>query len=177
MTVVDLSYAVKSGPKEKDPSMTLGLSLKGWVVAWATARDGQVVKCGLLRVPERIEQRKLPPSERAAMAFRALVEIAHEEGVALVVQENQKSPTGPIWTLPAILAVAQRCGYTEVGDQWMDALGVDKKSLRSWATVALGAPPQDEAVPRAMGIALMGSELLRRAPRANPHPPGDPPPR
>lgn len=168
MTVVDLSYAAKQGPKEKDPKLTLGLAVKGWVIAWATAKEGQVVKCGLLRVPERLEQRKLPPSERAAMAFRALVEISHEEGVVLVVQENQKAPAGPIWNLPAVLAVSQRCGYTEVGDQWMNALGVDKKSLASWATAALGSAPQDESVPRAMGIALMGSELLKRAANA-PH--------
>jgi hypothetical protein len=170
MTVVDLSSAVKQGQKEKDPKMTLGLAVKGWVVAWATAREGQVVKCGLFRVPERLEQRKLPSSERAAMAFRALVEIALQESPVLVVQENQKAPAGPIWNLPPILAVTQRCGYTEVGDQWMEALGVDRKSLRSWATVALGSAPQDESVPRAMGIALMGSELLKRASHASPPP-------
>ena len=44
----------------------------------------------------------------------------------------------------------------------MEAIKVDKKSLNSWASLALGKPPEHDVVSQAMGLAAVGSQEFAR---------------
>lgn len=157
MSVVDLSYASR-----KPENLTiLGLGIKGWMCGWATGQNGHPIRCGFLRVPDREEGEIVPPTRRVAMLFRALLDVCAKETVGFIMQEHQKSPTGPLWAVPAILSISTSCRYSELRD-WMQALDVDERNLRSWATVALGQPPEHELVSQAMGIAAVGSREVQK---------------
>ena len=156
MSVTDLSYARK---RPGDRPRTLAIETRGWGCGWAVFEGDRPVDCGRASARDHVEGKPVPQSHRVAGLFRNLLQIAGEREVGFVVSEVKVRP-GPVWMLPPLLAVAIECRFAELRD-WQTQLGLDAKSLRSWATVILGKPPEDELMTFALGMAAVASKLFR----------------
>lgn len=156
---VDLSYAKK--PAGGEPA-SLALDTRGWAVGWAVVTGDRPGDCGMLAARDHYHGKPIPPSHKMAGLFRNLLMLGIKHQCDLVVAEVKGKP-GPIWMLPSLVAVALNARYGELKD-WHAELGLDAKSLRSWATVLLGKPPEDELVASALGLGAVASRLRQRDP-------------
>jgi len=156
---VDLSYAKKGGPSG-ERNTTLALDTRGWSVAWAVVIGDRPGDCGMVAARDHVQGKPVPPSHKIAGLYRTVLELGLRHEVDLVVTEMKSKP-GPIWMLPSLAAVALNSRYGELRD-WMGDLGLDAKSLRSWATVLLGKPPEDDLVASALGLAAVAARLRSR---------------
>ena len=159
MAIPDLSYAKK---KDNEKPAILAIETRGWMVGWALAVENQPGDCGRLAARDHIDGKPVPASQRVAGVFRGLLNLALEHHVDLIVSEHKSKP-GPLWAIPPILAAALQARYGELSD-WMAELGMDSKQLRSWATVVLGKPPEDEILSAALGMAAAASRVRHREP-------------
>jgi hypothetical protein len=158
MSAVDLSYAKKL-PPEKGP-VTLAIDTRGWAAGWALVEGETPVNAGFLSPHDHMDGRPVPPSHKVAGVFQNLIKIAVEAGIDMVVVEAKSKP-GPIWTVGPLVAVATRARFAELRG-WMEDLNLDSKSVRSWATVVLGKPPEDDLVATALGLGAVAAKLRAR---------------
>lgn len=156
---VDLSYAKK--PAGGEPT-SLALDTRGWACGWAVVVGDRPGDCGMLAARDHFQGKPIPPSHKMAGLYRSLLMLGIKHQCDLVVAEVKHKP-GPIWMLPALVAVALNARYGELKD-WHAELGLDEKSLKSWATVLLGKAPEDDLVASALGLGAVASRLRQRDP-------------
>jgi hypothetical protein len=160
---VDLSYAKKGGTPGAPaggPRGTLALDTRGWSCGWAIVVEDKPQDCGMVSARDHVHGKPVPPSHKMAGLFRSLLVLGVRAEVDLVVTEL-KTKQGPIWMLPSLVAVALNARYGELKD-WLGDLQLTEKSLRSWATVLLGKPPEDDLVASALGLAAVAARLRKR---------------
>lgn len=155
---VDLSYAKQGGNAAAKGS--LALDTRGWSCGWAVVVDDLPRDCGMIAARDHVGGKPIPPSHKMASLFRSLLMLGVKNEVDLVVTEI-KPRQGPIWMLPSLVAVALNARYGELKD-WLGELNLDEKSLKQWATVLLGKPPEDDLVSCALGLAAVASRVRKR---------------
>ena len=156
---VDLSYAKNSGPAAT-PKGSLALDTRGWSVGWAIIGEDAPQDCGMIAARDHVNGKPVPPSHKVAGLFRSLLMLGVKAQVDLVVTEL-KTKQGPVWMLPSLVAVALNARYGELKD-WMDELNLDSKTIKSWATVLLGKPPEDDLVSSALGLGAVAARIKKR---------------
>ena len=160
---VDLSYAKKAGPEGKAGGVSLALDTRGWSVGWAVVAGDSPRDCGMIAARDHVGGKVVPQSHKISGLYRSLLALAVQNEVDLVVTENKTKP-GPVWMLPALVAVALNARYGELRD-WMPDLQLDAKSIVSWATVLLGKPPEDPLVAHALGLAAVAARMRASDPQ------------
>lgn len=165
---VDLSYA-KQGPahvgrRNEGPRGSLALDTRGWSCGWAIVTGETPQDCGMITARDHAGGKPIPASHKMAGLFRSLLLLGVKHDVDLVVTELKSKP-GPIWMLPALVAVSLNARYGEIKD-WLGELNLDEKSLKGWATVLLGKPPEDDLVSSALGLAAVAARIRKSEPEA-----------
>lgn len=160
---VDLSYA-KQGTRENGPKGSLALDTRGWSCGWAVVVGDAPQDCGMITARDHAEGKPIPPSHKMAGLFRSLLMIGVKHDIDLVVTELKSAKQqGPIWMLPSLVAVSLSARYGEI-KEWLGELNLDEKSLKQWATVLLGKPPEDDLVASALGLAAVAARIRKREP-------------